>query len=109
MIVTAWNNGQPYATGAGYGLKISRADRDLYFRREWKSVFVVLEGETRLVEINIAKASLWGSTCRELISAEVGRWLIKNGLAPWPKGQPPELTLEPMEKPGYFQLRKSSQ
>jgi hypothetical protein len=44
MIVTAWNNEKYLASGAGYGLKISVADRDKCFRREWRSVFILLEG-----------------------------------------------------------------
>ena len=91
MIVTAWNNGRHHATGAGYGLKINAADRDQYFRREWQSVILILEGEDGTIEINVDKPSFWNASCRELISAEVGRWLLKNGLAPWPKSRPPRL------------------
>ena len=84
MIVTAWNNGKQSATGAGYGLKIDAATRDQYFRREWKSVMVFLEDQEKPVKINVGKKSFWNKTCRELINAEVGRWFIKNKLAPWP-------------------------
>lgn len=106
MIVTAWNNGNPAPTGAGYGLKIGIADRDRYFRREWKTVILVLEEHGTPVEINVAKPSFWGKTCRELISAEVGRWLISNGLAPWRAGRPPKLVLEPQGEARYFLLRQ---
>lgn len=109
MIVKAWNNGQHYPTGAGYGLKIDAADRNLYFRREWKSVTLVLEGQVMPVEINIAKPSFWGKTCRELISAEIGRWLIKNKLTPWMKKNPPKLVLEPLSEARHFQLKKNQE
>lgn len=106
MIVTAWNNGQHHATGAGYGLKIDVRDRDQYFRREWRSVILKLEGEDGTIEVNIAKPSFWNATCRELISAAIGCWLLKNRLAPWPKNRPPKLILEPMAEPGHFRLSR---
>jgi hypothetical protein len=106
MIVTAWNNGQHHPTGAGYGLKIDAADRERHFRREWKTVALVLEGGDAPVKVNVGKPSFWGKTCRELISAEIGRWLMKNGLAPWPKGHPPRLALEPLGEAGRFLLKK---
>jgi hypothetical protein len=96
MIVKAWNNGHHHRNGNGYGIKISPSDRDRYFKREWKLILVELEGESGAVEININKASFWNDACRELISVQLGKWMIKNGLAPWPKGNPPELLLEPL-------------
>ena len=94
MIVTAWNNGDHFKSGAGYGVKLDASDRDRFFQRDWKRIRLSLEGTSGVIEVNIAKPSFWGTTCRELISAEIGRWLIRNGLAPWPKGNPPRLTLE---------------
>lgn len=106
MIVTAWTNGKQTARGASYGLQINATDRDRYFQREWKTITLVLEGQSASVTINIAKSSFWNKTCRELISAEVGRWLVKNGLVPWLKGHPPKLVLEPFGEAGHFLLRK---
>ena len=97
MIVTAWNNGSHSTTGAGYGVKLDVGDRDRFFERDWKRIYLTLEGTSQPVEINVAKASFWSSTCRELISAEIGRWMIRNHLAPWPKGEPPKLSLECIE------------
>lgn len=97
MIVTAWKNGTPSPTGAGYGVKLAASDRDRFFDRNWKSVCLLLEGSPDVIEVNIDKPSFWGNTCRELISAEIGRWLIHNGLVPWPKGQPPTLSLNALE------------
>ncbi len=95
MIVTAWNNGGHRSTGAGYGLKISSEDRERFFRRDWKHVFLTLEGENNEVTINVSKKSFWTPECRELINKQVGLWLIKNEKAPWPKGRPPKIKLEP--------------
>ena len=96
MIVTAWNNGRHRATGAGYGLKVNAQDRDRYFNRSWKTVTLELVGESKEVTVNIDKPSFWGIPCRELISKNIGKWLIKNGRAPWPKGHPPRMRMEPM-------------
>jgi hypothetical protein len=95
MEVTAWNNGSHHSTGAGYGFKLDAGDRDRYFRRSWKTVFVSLLGVEGAVEVNVAKPSFWGASCRELISREFGRWLIDNGFAPWPLGTPPKFQLRP--------------
>ena len=78
-------------SGAGYGFKISRADRDRYFKRTWKSVIVELpkENGSISVEVNIRKESFW-NTCLELIHQEIGRWLLETGHAPWKRGNPPK-------------------
>jgi hypothetical protein len=94
MKVTAWNNGSRHPDGNGYGLKIDAHDRDAFFKREWKTISLELEGESTPIEINIDKPSFWNDTCRELISVKIGRWLIKNGLAPWEQGSPTMLNLK---------------
>jgi len=43
MIVTAWNNGKKYATGAGYGVKIKAEERDRFFKKSWKNVLLDLK------------------------------------------------------------------
>lgn len=94
MIVKAWNNGSHRASGAGYGLRISRADRDKHFRREWDKVAVQLPGWDEPLMVNITP-SFWRN-CTELRHKEIGVWLRDNGFAPWPKGQPPEFQMEPV-------------
>lgn len=106
MKVTAWNRGDHRPDGNGYGLKIDRLDRDRYFIRAWGAILLELEGESEPVAVNIDKDSFWGTTCRELISVRIGRWLIRNRLAPWKKGNPPQLFLEPTGD-NQFRLRIS--
>ena len=98
FLAKAWSNGQRSSSGAGYGLRISAADRDRFFERAWRSVTLRLEaGEATVVaEVNCAKASFWDGTCRELIGKEIGRWFIDNGLAPWPPGEPPGFRMAPI-------------
>jgi len=102
MIVTAWNNGAHHASGAGYGLKVKAADRDAYFRRHWRTATIELPNGVCPV-LNIDKASFWSLSCRELISRDIGRWLLQTGLAPWPADKPPKLIMEPATG-GRFRL-----
>jgi hypothetical protein len=96
MIVKAWNNGAYSSSGAGYGLKITVVDRDRYFHTDWEDVILELEEYPHLVEVNVKKESFWGPVCRELISKDIGVWMRENGLAPWPKGRPPKLEMQPI-------------
>jgi len=90
MRATAWSNGSPISSGAGYGLKISREDRDHFFDRSWKEILLQLPGQDP-VAVPVS-GSFWRS-CTELRSASIGRWLILNDLAPWTRGEPPVLSL----------------
>src|SRR5712692_5638508 len=82
FLAVAWNNGSHHRSGAGYGLKISAADRDAHLRREWGTVDLYFPGRDKPAAVNVDKESLWGGTCRELISREIGEWLISNHMAP---------------------------
>ena len=93
MRVVGWSNGSPNTqTGAGYGIRISRQDRERCFHRDWKVVIVDLDGQEE-VAINVSP-SFWRS-CVELRSKQMGAWMLREGLSPWPTGHPPELELEP--------------
>lgn len=102
MKVTAWNDGSKHETGAGYGLKVSIADRDNHFLRDWKYVFIRLPNGID-AKVNINKASFWDGTCRELISKQIGKWLHDSGYAPWPLRTPPKFELSPQGE-RYFIL-----
>ena len=94
MIATGWNGSSPNnMTGAGYGIRVSRQNRDRYFRRGWPSVTIELEnwGTT---EANLTP-SFWRG-CTEMRGREIGKFLLDYGLAPWHKGKPPRLKLEPI-------------
>lgn len=105
MLVKACKGGNNnYQNPSGYGLKVKPVDRNKYFKREWGDVFLELPGTDELVKCNIDKDSFWNSTCCELISIGIGKWLINNGYAPWKKGHPPKLSLEPISV-GRFVVR----
>jgi hypothetical protein len=101
-----WNNGKHHRTGAGYGLKISLEDRNQFFDRGWRVVQLHIAGTKEPINVNVDKSSFWKGTCRELLSLELGRWMIAEGLAPWPKGKPPHFELIPKDA-GVFEVRKS--
>ena len=93
MIASGWKTGSPNdETGAGYGIRISLFDRDEHFRRVWSSVTLEL-GEDDVVQVNLSN-SFW-NRCSELRKKEIGKWMLDRGLAPWPKGYPPQFRLEP--------------
>ena len=94
FVGTAWNNGSYRMSGAGYGIKLNPRNRDRYFEKP--NAFLKLEGKTGDIEVNTDKPSFWNGTCRELISKDIGLWLISNNKAPWIKGHPPKLQLEPV-------------
>jgi hypothetical protein len=94
MYATAWHNGGDAREPAGYGLKVTAADRDRYFDSSWTSVIVDL-GDSSTAEIPLSQ-SFWRSST-ELRSAEVGQWLLTAEVAPWAKGAPPGVVLTPVE------------
>ena len=80
-------------TGAGYGVRIKPRDRDRYFLRDWGSVEVVLDnGE--VVDVSLSE-KFW-TTCPELRSSVIGRWMLDLGIIPRPKSKPPGFDLEPI-------------
>lgn len=105
MVVTAWNNGSHHSDGNGYGLKIKKADRDKFIDRSWNSITIEVEGEGSPINLNISKKSFWGESCREVISKDIGIWLIKHKFAPWKKRYPPKFNLVPMEK-NHFRMER---
>jgi hypothetical protein len=107
MIVNAWNNGAHSRNGSGYGFRIHPDDRDAYFQKEWTTLFLEIEGEPAPVEASIDQAGLWAENPREIQCAAVGRWLRKNGLAPWGRGNPPAIVLEPLGE-NRFKVEKAA-
>jgi hypothetical protein len=90
---TAWHNGGPPTDAAGYGIKFTKIDRDQYFEKGWTEVVVELDG----IQANLTVTPSFWRTCSELRSAEIGRWLLNNGGAPWHRGQPPGIVVEPVD------------
>ena len=95
MVWTAGNNGKNHPSGAGYGFKVGAGDRDRTFMPDWHHITIELptSSEAIVVKVNIDKESFWDD-CREIIGLAIGRWLLGQGFAPWPKGRPPKFNVE---------------
>jgi hypothetical protein len=78
---------------AGYGIKFTSADRDRYFDPEWPSVFLELTGGPT-IEVPLTH-SFWRS-CSKRRSADLGRWLLASGRAPWLMHAPPGIAVNPI-------------
>jgi len=104
MVWTAWHNGSHHNPFTGFGFKISEVDRDLYFTRSWKKVTIALPVGTGFVltEANIDKESFWGD-CRELITKDIGVWMMAQKYAPWGKGLPPKFMAH-LVSPATFEV-----
>jgi len=61
--------------------------------RDWGSVEVVLDNG-KVVDVPLSE-KFW-TTCPELRSSVIGRWLLNQGVIPRAKGKPPEFALEPI-------------
>ena len=103
MKARGWSNGSPSATGSGYGIAISKADRDAHFTSGLGSVTLLLEGGPNVIVM--LSASFWRN-CPEFRNADIGRWLLNQGLAPWPKGRPPRLRIDTV-KPGVLRVQRA--
>ncbi len=90
MRASAWSNGAPQPSGAGYGIRISTRDRDQHFDSSWENIDIDL-GPSGHTTVTLSD-SFW-RTCTELRSADIGRWLITHHFAHWPRGHPPLLEL----------------
>ena len=71
MRVVGWSNGSPNnETGAGYGIRVSRSNRERYFDRTWLAVKLNIEEQIQ-VSIDISP-SFW-RRCIELRSQKIGK------------------------------------
>jgi len=87
---TAWNNGSPRPSGAGYGIRISKTDRDSFFVKTWNTVQINVPG-VGTIQASLSK-SFWKNCC-EIRSKSIGRWLMMRGLASWKRNFPPAVQL----------------
>lgn len=89
MRATGWHGGGSPEDAAGYGIKFTERDRDQYFRTDWSEVAIEVGDSEATISLS---PSFW-RTCSELRSAELGRWLLESGAAPWLRGQPPSIAV----------------
>lgn len=95
MIVKTWNNGKYNNSGAGYGIRISKPDRGKFFNKSWKYIKIDCGNSKNSQQILITD-TFW-TTCLELRSEMIGKYLIDNGLGIWERGKPHRLLLLPQD------------
>ncbi|WP_417815203.1 hypothetical protein [Thalassospira alkalitolerans] len=78
--VSAWSNGK-----VACGLRIGKPNRELFFLREWRQIFLEVEG--LLFEVCLSPG-FW-DRCPEIRHDQIRNWLIRIGADSWEKGCPP--------------------
>ena len=87
---SAWNDGKHNSEGKGYGIRIGKKNRDLYFDENWKEIQLSIENDDYF-KIKITDG-FWRN-CTEFRNQLIGQWLIKIGYSHWEKGKPPKFHL----------------
>lgn len=88
MKATGWQNGN----GGTLGIRVGAANAKEYFDKSWTAIEVEIDGTLR----SFALTEKFWTTCPEFRGAAITAWMRENGLAPWPRGQPPEVVLTPL-------------
>lgn len=85
MIVKTWKNTKTnYKTGSGFGIYIGKTNRDHYFPKNLKYVFITMNGKE--IKIKITKG--FYEHCPEIRDKSIGQFLIRNNLNTWDKNSP---------------------
>lgn len=75
--------------GSTLGLRFGSENARLFVNTEWGAVQVELDGALHSFPI---RGSFWRK-CPEIRGAALTAWLTHHHLAPWPRKQPPRLSL----------------
>jgi hypothetical protein len=82
--------------GEVYGSRVRLSDRDEHFKRDWKSVELVIEGHIH----TFALPPRFWNTCPELRDTAqaqaIRHWLIQHHTLVWRRGSPPQVELLPL-------------
>ena len=85
MKASAWK-------GGSYGIRVGRQNANHYFPKHWKDIEVEIGRQRHTF---LLSPTFW-TTCPEFRGAIIGNWLHSNGLIPWSRGNPPQVTLVPL-------------
>src|SRR5689334_19489332 len=83
--VTGWQS----TGGVTLGIRFGAENARLFVERSATEVLIELDGRTEAFPI---RSSFWRK-CPEVRGAPITTWLMRHGLAPWLRGQPPRLRL----------------
>ena len=84
MMVSGWKGGTEGLSVPAEHMRLLSKHRTRLTRHD---LVVHLPGVREPLKIRLSP-SFW-STCPEMRSVEIGRWMRRRGEAPWPKGRPP--------------------
>lgn len=87
MNACAWKDG-----GSTHGIRVGRANRDAYFRREWSEIHVQLDGAVHTFKLT---PGFW-EKCPEFRDSggtAIRDWFTRHFTLPWPRGNPPQFGL----------------
>lgn len=94
MNATGWVNSAHDRPNACYGIRISEADRDKFMSPNFPVIGIEIDGT---VVAKRLPASFW-IKCTEIRHPSITRFMVQNGLIPWPVYNPPKLNLVPAGK-----------
>lgn len=75
--------------GATYGVRVGKVNAQRFFDRRWKWIDLEIDGQTHRLSLS---PTFW-TTCPEVRSAAIGRWLSRRRLVPWPRWRPTAVKL----------------
>jgi hypothetical protein len=98
MKVTVWASSEKKTLG----IRVGKNNRDQFFSREWKEVFVDIDGTLHTFSLT---NGFWNKCpeFRDRGKPVIKEWLMTSNLIEWRKGSPPRLILETVGE-GRFRL-----
>jgi hypothetical protein len=90
MKATGWQS----SGGITLGVRVGAENAKKFFDQSWDSIQVEIDGE----EFSFPLREAFWRKCPEIRGAPITAWMRRHGLAPWPRGQPPDVVLTPLGK-----------
>ncbi|MGM0985276.1 MAG: hypothetical protein ACQEXG_17970 [Pseudomonadota bacterium] len=93
MKASAWRGGSH--THPVFGIRVGRPNRDNYFKPDWASIEVEMDGEWESFKLT---PGFWRQCTefRDSGTPKIRRWLERHFTTGWPKGHPPQFELVPL-------------
>jgi hypothetical protein len=97
---SSWNNGKPnYQRGTGLGLRIDTAYQPTIFSGQFTTIDIYHNNSLIAGNVNVSNKA-----CHELISVDIGLWLINNNLHQWPVNKPHRFTITHQPNTNKFDI-----
>jgi hypothetical protein len=97
VLTSAWKEVASDKIGRNYAIRVRTKDRDRYFREDWQSVRVEIEGIWYTFRL---KNRFWND-CPELRDSDaettaIRDWLSRHHSLTWERRRPPHFQLDPL-------------